>query len=370
MMKIGRFLQLVVLILIAAGAQPTLSSVYQWSTTASNNATADPAINWAEGQSPSSINDSARAMMAAIATWNRDISGFAATGGTASAITFTSQSGFSSLSGLENQHLTFIAIQPNNAGATLNVDGTGAAPILSANGVPIAANTFATGGVYTVTYYAFDGSYHLWNAFSNPYNVPLGGLIQSTISTPPNANFIAAGGQCISTTTYAAYWTALGSPASGSCPGGQFAVLDSRGRALVALDTLGPLGAAGRLTTSSVGCGTAMTSMGASCANGGESKALAIGNINAFTPTVSSASVNLSGGSAASPIRTWVTGGGGSSDPTHISTGSNLGSDAGSFSSPLSGVLTPSITMNSLGSGVAHPSIDPNIAIYIYIRVL
>ena len=44
-------------------------SLGQWSTTAANNATADPAINWQEGQAPSTVNDSARAMMAAIATW-------------------------------------------------------------------------------------------------------------------------------------------------------------------------------------------------------------------------------------------------------------------------------------------------------------
>jgi hypothetical protein len=42
-------------------------SLWQWSTTAANNASADPSINWAEGQSPSTVNDSARAMMAAIA---------------------------------------------------------------------------------------------------------------------------------------------------------------------------------------------------------------------------------------------------------------------------------------------------------------
>jgi hypothetical protein len=41
----------------------------QWSTVAANNATADPSINWQEGQAPSTVNDSARAMMAAIATW-------------------------------------------------------------------------------------------------------------------------------------------------------------------------------------------------------------------------------------------------------------------------------------------------------------
>lgn len=42
-------------------------SLSQWSTTAANNATADPTINWQEGQPPSTVNDSARAMMAALA---------------------------------------------------------------------------------------------------------------------------------------------------------------------------------------------------------------------------------------------------------------------------------------------------------------
>lgn len=43
-------------------------ALWQWSTTAADNATADPSINWQEGQAPSTVNDSARAMMAAIAT--------------------------------------------------------------------------------------------------------------------------------------------------------------------------------------------------------------------------------------------------------------------------------------------------------------
>jgi hypothetical protein len=39
-------------------------SFWKWSRTAANNATADGSINWAEGQAPSTVNDSARAMMA------------------------------------------------------------------------------------------------------------------------------------------------------------------------------------------------------------------------------------------------------------------------------------------------------------------
>lgn len=43
--------------------------LYQWSTTPANNASAATAINWAEGQPPSSVNDSARQMMADVAAW-------------------------------------------------------------------------------------------------------------------------------------------------------------------------------------------------------------------------------------------------------------------------------------------------------------
>lgn len=44
--------------------------VENWSTTAINNATADlPDINWREGQSPGSVNNSARGMMAAVAAF-------------------------------------------------------------------------------------------------------------------------------------------------------------------------------------------------------------------------------------------------------------------------------------------------------------
>ncbi|MFS2103677.1 tail fiber domain-containing protein [Ralstonia sp. Ralssp135] len=44
-------------------------SLWQWSTTPANNATAATAINWAEGQPPSTVNDSARQMMADVAAW-------------------------------------------------------------------------------------------------------------------------------------------------------------------------------------------------------------------------------------------------------------------------------------------------------------
>lgn len=43
-------------------------ALWQWSTTPANNASAG-AIDWAEGQPPSTVNDSSRQMMADVATW-------------------------------------------------------------------------------------------------------------------------------------------------------------------------------------------------------------------------------------------------------------------------------------------------------------
>lgn len=44
-------------------------SIDQWSTVAANNASGVTGINWAEGQAPSTVNDSARELMAQIAAW-------------------------------------------------------------------------------------------------------------------------------------------------------------------------------------------------------------------------------------------------------------------------------------------------------------
>jgi hypothetical protein len=43
--------------------------LYQWSTTPNNNANASTGVNWAEGQLPSTVNNSARQMMADVAQW-------------------------------------------------------------------------------------------------------------------------------------------------------------------------------------------------------------------------------------------------------------------------------------------------------------
>jgi len=104
-------------------------AVKDWSTTAADNDDADASINWLEGQSPATVNDSARAMMAALAAWYAlidagTVSG-GSVGGTADAITLTCSPTVSALAA--GQRYLFKYTAAGNSGAvTLNVDGLGA----------------------------------------------------------------------------------------------------------------------------------------------------------------------------------------------------------------------------------------------------
>src|SRR5215470_12117285 len=112
---------------------------WSWSKTAANNATADSTINWAEGQSPSSVNDSARALMARTAEWRDDISGTITTGGSSTAYTVTSNQVFDTLAHMNGAMVSFIPHTSNGATVTLNVDGLGAKPLRSSPSVELGA---------------------------------------------------------------------------------------------------------------------------------------------------------------------------------------------------------------------------------------
>src|SRR5215471_1231146 len=96
---------------------------YTWTTTASTNDAADTDINWAEGQTPSSVNNSARGMMAGIAGWLKDTNATLTTGGSANAQTVTSNVAYASLAtGLK---LLLKAGFTNTGACTLNLTPSG-----------------------------------------------------------------------------------------------------------------------------------------------------------------------------------------------------------------------------------------------------
>lgn len=355
--NIKQFLFIAGLLLIAAGAQPVGAAIWQWSTAASSNATADPSINWAEGMAPSAVNDSARAMMAALAAWRNDISAVNSTAGTSTAYTLTTSEGVNTTPAA-GQMLSFIAHVTNGASPTLQVDGGNTYPIWL-NGSAVGAASLVIGTPYRISFSTSNSAWLLEGGYGNPYSIPLGGLMPSTVSTPPNSNFIIPTGQCISTTTYAAYWVAMGSPASGGCAGGQFAVLDLQGRVLAALDGTGT-----RMTNAATGCGTAFNTVGAVCANGNQSRTLAVADIPSHTHANS---LNDPGHShTVTPTRNSSSTNSGNTNSVYPGSINDL-TMAMTANSNTTGI---SITNASAGGGGAHSIVQPTIGVVYFLRVL
>jgi len=212
---------------------------YNWSQTPAANATADSTINWQEGQAPSSINDSARAMMAATAKYRDDIAGAIVTSGTSTAYTVSSYSAYDTFVHLAGQMIAFTPHTTNGAVVTLNVDSLGAKPLRSAPGVELLAGTIIQGTPYVATYNSSDGAFYLQSFFGNPYNIPLGGGLDFWGATAPNSSFVFPFGQAVSRTTYSTLFT-LFSTTYGSGDGSTtFNLPDLRGRVVAAVDNMG-----------------------------------------------------------------------------------------------------------------------------------
>jgi microcystin-dependent protein len=210
-----------------------------WSKTAASNANSDPTINWAEGMAPSAVNDSARAMTARLAEWRDDISGTITTGGTGTAYTIASNQVFDTLAHMNGAMIAFVPHTTCGANVTLNVDGLGAKPLRTSPGVELQTGMLIQGTPYVATYINSDGAFYLQNVFSNPFNIPVGGLMPYLGSSAPNANFALPFGQAISRTTYSALFSLVSTTFGTGDGSTTFNIPDLRGRAVFGLDNMG-----------------------------------------------------------------------------------------------------------------------------------
>ena len=137
-------------------------TLFSWSQTAASNNTADSTINWREGQAPSTVNNSSRAMMAAIAKYRDDQSGILNSGGSSTAYTATSNETYTSLS--DGITITLRMHTANGASATLNVDSLGAKAINIYSSTALPSATLNSGGIYRFTY---DSADDVWYVQSN-----------------------------------------------------------------------------------------------------------------------------------------------------------------------------------------------------------
>src|SRR5262249_28310895 len=91
-----------------------------------------------------------------------------------------------------------------------------------------------------------DGAFYLRDFYGNPYNIPLGGMLEFTGTVAPNSSFVLPFGQAISRTTYAAYFALVGTTYGAGDGSTTFNVIDKRGRTSIGKDDMGG-SAAGRL---------------------------------------------------------------------------------------------------------------------------
>jgi microcystin-dependent protein len=333
-------------------------SFWKWSRAASSNATADTSINWAEGQAPSTVNDSGRAMMAAAAKFRDDISGAIATGGSSTAYTVASYQAFDSLANMNGAMIAFTPHTTSGATVTLNVDGLGAKPLRLAPGAAndLPAGTLVQGTPYVATYYNAAGEWILHGLAGNPYSIPLGGMLEFTGTAAPNGSFVMPFGQAISRTTYAAYFVMVGTTYGAGDGSTTFNVIDKRGRVSVGKDNMGGV-SADRLTgvTGSLNGDT----LGA--AGGSETHTLTTAELagHAHTGTTGTESATHTHGLGG------TTGGGftGGGDGRNITGANNI-------TSTESATHTHSFTTDSSGGGGAHNNVQPSIVVNYILRVL
>jgi microcystin-dependent protein len=325
-------------------------TLYKWSQTASADATADSTINWSEGQAPSSINDSARAMMAATAKFRDDIAGAILTGGTSTSYTVTSYQQFDSLARLSGQVIAFTPhVTSTGSQCLLNVDGLGTKTVRLGTGIDVPAGTLIQGTPYEAVYNNLDGVFYLKGFYGSPYLIPLGATLDYWAPTAPNSTFVFPVGQAISRVTYATLFALMGTTHGTGDGSSTFNLPDLRGRVVASPDNMGGTDAS-RLSGSGItslrntlggtgGEGSHVLTIGEMPSHNHSATAIDSGHSHSFNP---SAQILVSG-----------QGGGG------IGGGGSFGLPGGA--SIGGGQANISVSVNSNGAGNAHNVVQPTI---------
>jgi microcystin-dependent protein len=331
---------------------------YLWSKTSSSNATADPTINYAEGQAPSSLNDSARATMARLSEYRDDIAGSIVTTGSSTAYAVATNEVFDTLAHMNGQMVAFVPHVVNGATVTFNVDGLGAVPLRPQPGVDLPAGVLLQGTPYVATYNNAQNAWYLHGLFGNPYNIPIGGMMPYTGSTPPNSNFAFPAGQALSRTTYATLFALNGTTFGAGDGSTTFNIIDLRGRIPVPQDNMNGV-AAGRITGASGINGSVLGAAG-----GAETVTLDVTMIPAHAHSATDVGHThgfSSNDGAGSLVRHRVDGGAGGTSFL----------DVGSITSTFTiAPASANITVGNNGGGLPHTNMPPAIIVPWILRVI
>jgi microcystin-dependent protein len=319
---------------------------WKWSKTASSNSNADATINFAEGQAPSSLNDSGRALMAAAAKFRDDISGaLAATTASANTYAVTTNQNLTSLTaGFE---VAFVPDETNTGTSTLAVDGLTAKPLRNVQGTELGAGVLIANTIYRATYSTTNSGE--WILHSSPSGVlPGSGMLWFTTTAP--SGYVLLQGQAISRTTYAtlfSMWTTQFGTGDGSTT---FNVPNLIGRVPAGLDT-----SSTRLSS--------FTSLGATL--GAQTKTILQANL----PSVSLSAASLTANSSWTSLNSEVVTGGTSGEFSAGSGFSTYRSDTQTKVTP-TGTVTTTIggSVPLGGSGTALDITQPTLAVNFIVK--
>lgn len=236
-----------------------MSSIYDWSVTASNNANADEDINWASGMAPSGVRPSSQHVMGRVAEFIDDLGSNVTVAGTANAITVTAKSAFTAYA--TGLRLVFKAGSDNSGSATLNVNSIGAKAIrkIASDGdADVGAGDIQSGSLYEVIYStALNSGGGGWQLMNLPQaavrtdGTPIGSGQLFFGTTAPDY-WLFPYGQDVSRTTYALLYAVLGDTYGDGDGSTTFTLPDMRGRAPFGKDDMGGT-SADRITDQSGG---------------------------------------------------------------------------------------------------------------------
>jgi hypothetical protein len=150
------------------------SGIYAWSQTDASNNSADSTINWAEGQGPGSVNNSARALMGRLADWRDDLAGVKPsnaemiTTGSENAQALTTNNTIDPAALTHGWMVTFQAGFTNTSTCTLAVDSLTAKAVQRGAGEALAGGEIVAGRYYTVHYNQPDDAWILHGNVATP----------------------------------------------------------------------------------------------------------------------------------------------------------------------------------------------------------
>jgi microcystin-dependent protein len=251
--------------------------VYRWSDTAAPNGNSDPNINFLENQAPSSLNDSARALMAAVAQYRDDNAGSLVTTGTSTAYILATNSVFDTAAHLNGQMVMFVPHVTNGAGpVTMTLDSIANIPLRSAPNTELPSGVLIAGTPYGITFNQTDNALYLHGFYGN-LGIPLLGGMDFWDTITPASNFIFPMGQAISRTVFANAFARWGTTFGAGDGSTTFNVPDKTGRVSAMLEA-----APTRLPVSVFG-GTS-TNLGAVGGEASETLTLVTANLPPYTP--------------------------------------------------------------------------------------